>query len=103
MKSYASSSQNRENNNEIKISSFWDSGKVLHLPLSGFSFVLCKKKKKPTWKCQAYWRCFCFRKKDYPKRSQIFHRREFLVKQINTEYSGDISQLKLENDWEQKF
>lgn len=46
MKSYASSSQNRENNNEIKISSFWDSGKVLHLPLSGFSFVLCKKKTK---------------------------------------------------------
>lgn len=41
---------------------------------------------------------FLLQKKDYPKRPQIFHRREFLVKQINTEYSRDISQLRLEND-----
>lgn len=85
-------------------SSFGDSGKVLHLPLSGFSFMQCKKK--DTGKCQAYWRCFCYRKRDYPeypKRPQIFHRRGFLVTQINTEYSEDISQLRLENDWEQKF
>lgn len=62
--------------------------------------------KKDTGKCQAYWRCFCYRKRDYPeypKRPQIFHRRGFLVTQINTEYSEDISQLRLENDWEQKF
>lgn len=85
-------------------SSFGDIGKVLHLPLSGFSFMQCKKK--DTGKCQAYWRCFCYRKRDYPeypKRPQIFHRRGFLVTQINTEYSEDISQLRLENDWEQKF
>lgn len=85
-------------------SSFGDSGKVLHLPLSGFSFMHCKKK--TTGKCQAYWRCFCYRKRDYPeypKRPQIFHRRGFLVTQINTEYSEDISQLRLENDCEQKF
>lgn len=84
-------------------SSFGDIGKVLHLPLSGFSFMQCKKK--DTGKCQAYWRCFCYRKRDYPeypKRPQIFHRRGFLVTQINTEYSEDISQLRLENDWEQK-
>lgn len=35
---------------------------------------------------------------EYPKRPQIFHRRGFLVTQINTEYSEDISQLRLEND-----
>lgn len=29
---------------------------------------------------------------------RYFTAKEFLVKQINTEYSGDISQLKLEND-----
>lgn len=93
------------NSYNIRIkSSFGDIGKVLHLPLSGFSFMQCKKK--DTGKCQAYWRCFCYRKRDdpeYPKRPQIFHRRGFLVTLINTEYSEDISQLRLENDWEQKF
>lgn len=69
-------------------------------------FLLCNAKKKDTGKCQAYWRCFCYRKRDYPeypKRPQIFHRRGFLVTQINTEYSEDISQLRLENDENKSF
>lgn len=37
-------------------------------------------------------------KKIIQKGLRYFTAKEFLVKQINTEYSGDISQLKLEND-----
>lgn len=63
-------------------------------------FLLCNAKKRH-WEMPGLLRCFCYRKRDYPeypKRPQIFHRRGFLVTQINTEYSEDISQLRLEND-----
>lgn len=84
------------------LSSFGDSGKVLHLPLSGFSFVLCKKKK-PLGNARPIEDVSVTEKKIIQKGLWYFTAKEFLVKQINTEYSGDISQLKLENDWEQKF
>lgn len=61
-------------------------------------FPLCNAKKKTHWEMPGLLKMFLLQKKDYPKRPQIFHRREFLVKQINTEYSRDISQLRLEND-----
>lgn len=79
------------------LSSFGDSGKVLHLPLSGFSFVLCKKK--THWEMPGLLKMFLLQKKNIIQKGlRYFTAKEFLVKQINTEYSGDISQLKLEND-----
>lgn len=48
------------------LSSFGDSGKVLHLPLSGFSFVLCKKKNH--WEMPGLLKMFLLQKKRLSKK-----------------------------------
>lgn len=61
-------------------------------------FPLCYAKKNPLGNARPIEDVSVTEKKIIQKGLRYFTAKEFLVKQINTEYSGDISQLKLEND-----